>query len=67
MSQLLKKLRNEDGMTIIVVEHLMKFVLPLCDRLVVLNHGRKLMEGDPERVCTDKRVVDAYLGEAVKW
>jgi len=54
---------RERGVTIIVVEHLMRMILRLCDKIVVLHYGEKIAEGTPEEICQDKRVADAYLGE----
>jgi branched-chain amino acid transport system ATP-binding protein len=50
------------GMTVIVIEHVMKAVLALCDRAMVLNFGRKLTEGKPHDVINEPAVVEAYLG-----
>jgi branched-chain amino acid transport system ATP-binding protein len=50
------------GITVIVIEHVMKAVLALCDRAMVLNFGRKLTEGKPLDVINEPAVVEAYLG-----
>jgi branched-chain amino acid transport system ATP-binding protein len=50
------------GITVIVIEHVMKAVLALCDRVMVLNFGRKLAEGKPHDVINEQVVVEAYLG-----
>ena len=50
------------GITVIVIEHVMKAVLALCDRAMVLNFGRKLTEGKPHDVVNEPAVVEAYLG-----
>jgi len=50
------------GITVIVIEHVMKAVLALCDRAMVLNFGRKLTEGTPHEVINEPAVVEAYLG-----
>jgi len=61
LAELLHKLR-EDGLTILIVEHDMEFVMKLVDRLVVMNFGSKLVEGKPAEVRADERVQAAYLG-----
>jgi branched-chain amino acid transport system permease protein len=61
LAALLKRLRDE-GVTILIVEHDMDFVMRLVDRLVVMNFGQKLAEGAPAAVRADARVQDAYLG-----
>jgi len=61
LADLLRKLR-EEGVTILIVEHDMDFVMKLVDRLVVMNFGSKLVEGPPGAVRADERVQAAYLG-----
>jgi branched-chain amino acid transport system permease protein len=61
LATLLRKLR-EEGVTILIVEHDMDFVMKLVDRLVVMNFGSKLVEGPPAAVRADERVQAAYLG-----
>lgn len=54
---------HERGITILIVEHVVRVVMALSNRLVVLNHGQVISEGDPETVMTDPAVIAAYLGE----
>ncbi|HEX7003620.1 MAG TPA: branched-chain amino acid ABC transporter ATP-binding protein/permease [Trueperaceae bacterium] len=61
LSALIRRLRDE-GATILLVEHDMDVVMGLADRIVVMNEGRKLAEGTPEKVRRDERVLEAYLG-----
>jgi len=61
---LIKKIRD-GGTTILLVEHNMKAVMGTCDRIVVLNFGRKLAEGTPAAVGTNADVIEAYLGAGV--
>ena len=50
------------GVTVLIIEHLMKVVLSLCTRIVVLHHGELIAQGDPQAIIQDPRVVQAYLG-----
>jgi branched-chain amino acid transport system ATP-binding protein len=58
---LIRKIRDR-GTTVVVVEHDMRTIMSLCDRLVVFNYGRKIAEGLPEQIKRNKEVVKAYLG-----
>jgi branched-chain amino acid transport system ATP-binding protein len=58
----IKGLKEERGLTFLVIEHDMDFVMRLCNPVVVMSEGAVLMEGDPDEVQRDQRVLDAYLG-----
>lgn len=60
---LLEELREQDGMTLVFVEHIMAAVMRLSDRVLVLDQGAVLATGTPDEVTADPRVVEAYLGE----
>jgi branched-chain amino acid transport system ATP-binding protein len=53
---------REQGLTVVVVEHVMRAVMSLSDRIVVLDQGTKIAEGKPKEIASDPRVIRAYLG-----
>lgn len=60
--ELVRKIRDR-GITIIMIEHVMKAIMNVCDRIIVLNYGKKIAEGTPQEIANSKVVVEVYLGE----
>jgi branched-chain amino acid transport system ATP-binding protein len=61
--KMIRKIRDS-GVTILMVEHIMRIIMGVSDRIVVLNYGEKIAEGTPREVASDQRVIESYLGEA---
>ena len=57
------KLIRKQGVTVLIVEHVMRVIMGLCDRVIVLHHGEKICDGTPKQVCNDENVVKVYLGK----
>jgi branched-chain amino acid transport system ATP-binding protein len=60
--ELVTRIRDK-GITIFMIEHVMKAIMGVCDRIMVLHHGEKIAEGTPKEIATSKKVIEVYLGE----
>ena len=63
MAAEIREIAKKLGLTVVIIEHEMRVVMSLCDRIVVLNFGKKLAEGTPESIKQNLEVIDAYLGK----
>jgi len=60
--ELVTRIRGR-GVTVFMIEHVMKAIMGVCDRIMVLHHGEKIAEGTPKEIATSKTVIEVYLGE----
>jgi branched-chain amino acid transport system ATP-binding protein len=60
--ELVSRIRAQ-GITIFMIEHVMKAIMSICDRIIVLHHGKKIAEGTPQEIATSETVIRVYLGE----
>jgi branched-chain amino acid transport system ATP-binding protein len=60
--ELVTRIRDK-GVTVFMIEHVMKAIMSVCDQIMVLHHGEKIAEGTPQEIATSKKVIEVYLGE----
>ncbi|MCD6673950.1 MAG: ABC transporter ATP-binding protein [Burkholderiaceae bacterium] len=64
MLDTLRRVQTSRGLTLLVIEHVMRALMDLCSRIVVLHHGRLIAEGDPQQIGRDERVLSVYFGSS---
>jgi branched-chain amino acid transport system ATP-binding protein len=62
--ELVRKIRDK-GITVFMVEHVMKAIMGICGRIMALHHGEKIAEGTPQEIAANKQVIEIYLGEEI--
>ncbi|MCW6072915.1 ABC transporter ATP-binding protein [Clostridium botulinum] len=66
LKNLINILREDFNITVIIIEHDMGVIMDLCDRILVLDYGKKIAEGSPEEISNDANVIKAYMGKGIK-
>ncbi len=66
LKNLINLLREDFNITVLIIEHDMGVIMDLCDRILVLDYGKKIAEGSPEEISNDDNVIKAYMGKGIK-
>jgi branched-chain amino acid transport system ATP-binding protein len=63
MIEFLRRLKQESGVTLLIIEHVMRAIMSVSDRIIVIHHGEKIAEGLPQDIVKNADVIAAYLGQ----
>jgi branched-chain amino acid transport system ATP-binding protein len=63
---IVKEIQQETGITIFLIEHIMKAIMSISKRIIVIHHGKKIAEGTPKEIANNEEVINAYLGEKIE-
>jgi branched-chain amino acid transport system ATP-binding protein len=66
LDTLLRRIRDQKGVTLILIEHVIRLVMGVCDQVTVLSSGRRIADGPPDAVRSDRNVIEAYLGKELR-